>query len=243
MFFRRKSINMLSVKNLGKCYKPRKSEVNWAVKNINFTANSGDVIALLGSSGAGKSTLMALLANISTPTTGFIESMGKTSGNAQLITPIDYLYKGLTTLETLNYFCTLYVLNGRETINAIDNVITQFKLQKFLFEKVGSLSNAKKHRVSLAKAFLTNPDIILLDEPTAGQDIESSYELISLINKIRMLGKVVIISTHNMSEAQQIATRVFILDKGSLICDLNINEFESLSDSLESSYMNRLEEA
>ena len=234
---------MLVANNLGKCFKSRKLGDNWAVKDVNFTANASDVIALIGRNGSGKSTLLQLLANICTPTTGSVGFRNKSSSKAQLITPIDYLYKELTTVETLNYFCTIYALNRKETINAIDDVITHFNLQEFLFKKVGSLSNSMKQRVSLAKAFLTNPDIILFDEPTAGLDIESSYELIGLTNKMRMLGKIVIVATHNMSETQQIATRVLMLAQGSLICDLKINEFEALSDSFESSYMKTLEEA
>lgn len=234
---------MLIAKNLGKCFKSRKLGDKWGVKDVSFTAKPGDVIALLGRNGAGKSTLMRLLANITNPTSGSVNLTGEFNSKVQLLTPAENLYKELTVEETLRYFCALYELNQSAMLKAIDDVVVRFNLRDFFHKKVRSLSTGMKQRVSLAKTFLINPDVIMLDEPTAGLDIESSYKLIDIINKIRGLGKVVIVSTHNMSEAQQVATRVLMLEQGSLICDLKINEFESLSDSLESSYMKKLEEA
>ncbi|GHF84301.1 ABC transporter ATP-binding protein [Thalassotalea marina] len=232
---------MLIAKGVGKCFKSRKTGDKWAVKDVNFTVQPGDMLALLGRNGAGKSTLMKLLAGIISPSTGTIELSGKLQGKVQLLTPAEHLYKELTVFETLDYFCTLYELSREDSAAAIGKVIEQFNLQDFIDKKVGSLSTGMKQRVSLAKTFLIDPPVIMLDEPTAGLDIESSFKLIETINQIRDLGKVIIVSTHNMSEANQIANRVLMLEQGSLVCDLKMQEFESSADSLESAYMNKLE--
>jgi len=232
---------MLKATGLGKCFRSRKTGDKWAVKDVNFSVQPGDVLALLGRNGAGKSTLMKLLAGIISPTTGTIELTGSLKGKVQLLTPAENLYKELTVFETLDYFCTLYELTTQESANAIGKVVEQFNLFEFLDKKVGSLSTGMKQRVSLAKTFLIDPPVIMLDEPTAGLDIESSFKLIETINEISDLGKVIIVSTHNMSEANQIANRVLMLEQGSLVCDLKMHEFESSADSLESAYMNKLE--
>jgi sodium transport system ATP-binding protein len=234
---------MLVAEHLGKCFKTRKEGEVWGVKDINFNIKPGDVVALLGRNGAGKSTLMRLLADIYVPSTGSVSVTGGLSGQVQLLTPAEQLYQELTVSATLEYFCTLYELSGKDAEQAIDNVVNRFRLSPFLHKKVGSLSTGMKQRVSLAKTFLIDPAVIMLDEPTAGLDIESSYKLIETIRQISDLGKIILVSTHNMSEARQIANRVLMLEQGSLICDLKMNEFQALGDSLESSYMSQLETA
>lgn len=232
---------MLTAKQLGKCFKSKRSGDKWAVKDVNFTAKPGDVLALLGRNGAGKSTLMRLLADIYIPSSGSVTLSDSMSGKIQLLTPAEHLYKELTVEETLDYFCSLYGLTGTTAKSAIDDVVARFNLSDFFNKKVGSLSTGMKQRVSLAKTFLTDPSVVMLDEPTAGLDIESSFKLIEIINQISGLGKVIIVSTHNMSEARQIANRVLMIEQGSLICDLKMTEFEELGDSLEASYMKKLE--
>ena len=234
---------MLIAKNLGKCFKSKKTDDKWGVKDVNFVAHGSEVIALLGRNGAGKSTLMKLLAGIINPSSGSVEVKGDHNNLVQLLTPAENLYKELTVQETLEYFSALHELTAEQANAAIRDVVTRFNLEAFFTKKVGSLSTGMKQRVSLAKTFLIDPAVVMLDEPTAGLDIESSYRLIEIINEIRALGKVVIVSTHNMSEAHQIATRVLMLEQGSLLCDLSFKEFGDLGESLESSYMKKLEEA
>jgi ABC-type multidrug transport system ATPase subunit len=233
---------MLTANNLGKRFKVKKSDDKWGVKDVNFTVQSGEVIALLGRNGAGKSTLMKLLANIILPSSGSVSLNVPGNSKVQLLTPAENLYKELSVRETLEYFSALYELKPADAIAAIQDVIQRFNLSAFIDKKVGSLSTGMKQRVSLAKTFLIDPAVIMLDEPTAGLDIESSFTLIEIINEIKSLGKIVIVSTHNMSEAYQIATRVLMLEQGSLLCDLSFQEFSELGDSLESSYMKKLEE-
>ena len=233
---------MLTANNLGKRFKVKKSDDKWGVKDVNFTVQSGEVIALLGRNGAGKSTLMKLLANIILPSSGSVSLNVPGNSKVQLLTPAENLYKELSVRETLEYFSALYELKPADAIATIQDVIQRFNLSAFIDKKVGSLSTGMKQRVSLAKTFLIDPAVIMLDEPTAGLDIESSFTLIEIINEIKSLGKIVIVSTHNMSEAYQIATRVLMLEQGSLLCDLSFQEFSELGDSLESSYMKKLEE-
>lgn len=234
---------MLIAKNLGKCFKSKKADDKWGVKDVNFVAHGSEVIALLGRNGAGKSTLMKLLAGIINPSSGSVEVKGEHNNLVQLLTPAENLYKELTVQETLEYFSALHELTPEQANTAIGDVVARFNLEAFFTKKVGSLSTGMKQRVSLAKTFLIDPAVVMLDEPTAGLDIESSYRLIEIINEIKALGKVVIVSTHNMSEAHQIATRVLMLEQGSLLCDLSFKEFGDLGESLESSYMKKLEEA
>jgi sodium transport system ATP-binding protein len=232
---------MLTANNLGKYFKSKRNGDKWAVKDVNFIAQPGDVLALLGRNGAGKSTLMRLLANIYIPTSGSVNLSAGMNGKVQLLTPAEHLYQELTVEEILEYFCSLYGLEDNATKMAIEAVVTRFNLTDFFNKKVGSLSTGMKQRVSLAKTFLTDPPVIMLDEPTAGLDIESSFKLIEIIKKISSLGKIIIVSTHNMSEARQISNRVLMMEQGSLICDVKMNEFEALGDSLEASYMKKLE--
>lgn len=234
---------MLIAKQLGKRFKANRKQEQWGVKNLNLVANPGDVIALLGRNGAGKSTLMRLLAGIYQPSEGSVEISGNPHGQVQLLTPADNLYQKLTVLETLHYFCDLYEIARSSIESTIDDVTRRFNLASFLDKKVGDLSTGMKQRVSLAKAFLVDPQVIMLDEPPAGLDIESSYKLIEIIQNLSGLGKIIIVSTHNMSEVQQIANRVLMLEQGRLIYDRPMSDFEASGDSLEASYMKTLEAA
>ncbi|BFT32282.1 sodium ABC transporter ATP-binding protein NatA [Alteromonas sp. D210916BOD_24] len=234
---------MLVAKQLGKSFKVNRKNEQWGVKNLNLVAKPGDVIALLGRNGAGKSTLMRLLAGIYQPSEGSVNLTGPANGQVQLLTPADNLYQKLTVLETLHYFCDLYEIQKNNIEPTINDVTQRFNLTSFLNKKVGELSTGMKQRVSLAKAFLVDPQVIMLDEPTAGLDIESSYKLIEIIQNLSGLGKIIIVSTHNMSEVKQIANRVLMLEQGQLIYDKPLFDFEANGDSLEASYMKTLEAA
>lgn len=193
-----------------------------AVNNFNFSAAKGEIIALLGPNGAGKSTLMNMMTGFLAPTTGKIFVDGDNIAEKPLAAKqkIGFLpegsplYPDMSVRMFLNYMAQLRQIKPAEIAHAV----ALAKIENVLNQKIETLSKGYLRRVGFAQSILSNPDILLLDEPTDGLDPNQKEHMRHLISQMGK-DKTILISTHLLEEAETICTRIILLNKGTMVAD------------------------
>ena len=195
-----------------------------AVKNINFKINKGKIIGLLGPNGCGKSTTIGMMLGLIKPTSGSVIINGKNIENNRtnllekmnFISPYIELPKKLTVEENLKVYGRLYgVRNLKEKIN---DLMEKLNLTDFRSRKTGELSSGQKNRVSLAKALINDPEILLLDEPTASLDPDVGDYIRSFIEDFASKkGSTILLASHNMNEVERLCHEVMMMKNGEII--------------------------
>ena len=222
---------MISVKNLNKIY----PDNFYALSNISLDINQGEVFALLGPNGAGKTTLISSVCGLIKQTNGeikvsnfdTIKDYKKTRSLIGLVPQEFPLENYESVLNTVNFSRGLFGKKPDE--NHVKKVLQTLKLWDKKDSPIITLSGGMKRRVLIAKALSHNPKILFLDEPTSGVDIQLRKEMWEMILKLKRSGVTVILTTHYIKEAETIADRIGILNKGELILVENkenlINKF------------------
>ena len=211
--------NSIEVINLSKSYKLKE-----AVKNINFKINENEIVGLLGPNGCGKTTTIAMILGLLKPSCGQVLINGKDIENHRIsllhkmnfISPYIELPKKLTVKQNLIVYGKLYsVQNLSEKIDSLSN---KLRLNKILNSITGELSSGQKNRVSLAKALINDPTVLLLDEPTASLDPETGDFIRTFLEIYKKEKKIsVLLASHNMSEVKRLCNSVLMMKNGSII--------------------------
>jgi ABC-2 type transport system ATP-binding protein len=197
-----------------------------AVEDVSFEVGRSEIVALLGPNGAGKTTTLRMLAGLISPSAGSVAIDGVTlaaSTAAALRTRIGVLtetpglWDRLSVRENLRVYARLYALPAPDT--AIDRSLTQFGLTEYASTPAAELSKGTRQKVALARALLHDPKVLLLDEPTSGLDPEIRRSVRRLLEDRRAAGCSILVSTHNLDEAERIADRVAVLDRRLLALD------------------------
>lgn len=207
----------LQTKNLNKVYGNIK-----AVSDLNFSAHKGEIIALLGPNGAGKSTLMNMITGFLAPTSGkiFVEGLDIAEHAQEAKTKIGFLpegaplYPDMSVLMFLNYMANLRGCNKEDVARAAKLA----NIENVLHQRIETLSKGYLRRVGFAQSILSNPDILLLDEPTDGLDPNQKEHMRQLIFAMGK-DKTILISTHLLDEAESICNRIILLNKGQIMAD------------------------
>ena len=198
-----------------------------AVKDISFQVEPGEIFGLLGPNGAGKTTTIRCLCTLTTPDAGKVE----VSGISAIAQPrlarqrLGYvaqevaLDKVLTGRELLQLQAALYHLPNAAAKKRIEEVINLLGLEEYADKKTGTYSGGLKRRIDLAAGLLHQPDVLVLDEPTVGLDIESRFVVWDLLRKLREAGTTVLITSHYLEEIDALANRVAIIDRGVVIAE------------------------
>ena len=212
--------NSIEVINLSKSYKSKQ-----AVKNISFKINENEIVGLLGPNGCGKTTTIGMMLGLLKPTNGqvLINGMDIEKNKISLlhkmnfISPYIELPKKLTVRQNLVVYGKLYnVINLNEQIDYLSN---KLRLNKLLKNVTGELSSGQKNRVSLAKALINNPAVLLLDEPTASLDPETGDFVRTFLENYKKENKIsVLLASHNMDEVKRLCSSVLMM-KGGVIVD------------------------
>ena len=209
----------ININNLNKKYKNI-----LAVKNLNFKISKGQTIGLLGPNGCGKSTTIGMLLGLIKPTTGnvIINGQNMESNRTNLlqkmnfISPYIELPKKLTIEENLKVYGRMYGVKNLE--NKVIELMKMLNLVEFKKKKTGELSSGQKNRVSLAKALINDPDILLLDEPTASLDPDVSDYVRGIIENFASKKNItILIASHNMNEVERLCDEVMMMKKGEII--------------------------
>ena len=210
---------IISIKNLNKTYESGFQ----ALKDINLDINKGEIIALLGPNGAGKTTLISTICGIVTPTEGTITIDGfdieKDYREARAMIGLVPQELTIETFETVNNVLEFSRgLFGKKKDSAhIEKVLKSLSLWDKKDDRLMTLSGGMKRRVLIGKALAHEPDILFLDEPTAGVDVELRKEMWGTIRELKESGVTVILTTHYIDEAEEMADRIGVINHGQII--------------------------
>lgn len=211
--------------SLEKRYKDKKRGIIEAVKGVSFEAHAGEIFGLLGPNGAGKTTTLRILATILKPSGGTAtlaghdvvkdpdsvrRSLGFMSGDTGL-------YARLSAREMIAYFGQLYGLEGDELKRRVEVTKEYLDMDDFFEGRCGKLSTGQKQKVSIARTIVHDPPVLILDEPTSGLDVLASRNIVNFIRKAHDDGKCIILSTHDMGEAERMCDRIGIIHNGLLV--------------------------
>jgi len=199
-----------------------------AVDTISFAVESGEIVGFLGPNGAGKTTTIQMLLGTLRPTEGTIVYFGKNFADERVAilkkvgyaSGYDKLPARLTIIENLDVVGRMYGLASRTRSQQIERLLKQFDLFALRNRQTGSLSAGQATRVLLAKAFIANPEIVLLDEPTASLDPDIAHEVRQFILAQRdERGTSILITSHNMDEVTELCDRVLVLKQGRILAN------------------------
>ena len=208
-----------------------------AVNEIDFTVREGEVVGLLGPNGSGKSTTVKMILGLLYPTAGQLTVLGKapraveTKREIGYLPEESYLYKYLTAEETLDFFGALFNLSAAERRNRIDQLLDMVGLAHARHRRVGEFSKGMARRIGLAQAMINDPSLLIFDEPTSGLDPLGCREVKDLIMELKKRGKTVLITSHLLSDVEDICDRVVILYGGKVRAQGSLNELLTVSDS------------
>ncbi|MSQ80772.1 MAG: ABC transporter ATP-binding protein [Candidatus Methylopumilus sp.] len=195
-----------------------------ALKGINLTIEEGEFFALLGPNGAGKSTLINILAGLMKSSSGSIKVMGhdviKNYQDARRslgIVPQELVFDPFFNVREMLRFQAGYFGKGRENDNWIDEIIEGLDLQDKTNTNMRMLSGGMKRRALIAQALVHKPPVIVLDEPTAGVDVELRKKLWQFIKKLNQKGHTIVLTTHYLEEAETLCSRVAMMDQGQVV--------------------------
>ncbi|MDN4504416.1 ABC transporter ATP-binding protein [Alteromonadaceae bacterium BrNp21-10] len=210
---------IISISNLNKVY----DSGFQALKNINLEIKKGEIFALLGPNGAGKTTLISTICGIVNPSDGLITAAGHNvvsdfrAARAQIgLVPQEISTDAFETVEnTVTFSRGLF---GKPANPAyIEKILKQLSLWDKRHSKIMALSGGMKRRVMIAKALSHEPTILFLDEPTAGVDVELRRDMWEMVRELRELGATIILTTHYIEEAEEMADRIGVINKGEIV--------------------------
>lgn len=193
-----------------------------AVNHLNISVEEGSLTAILGPNGAGKTTAMAMLTGLLKPTSGEVAIAKYTK--VSMVFQQSILDDNLTVKENLMIRRGLYKDCSKEHVNQL---IEQIELSKFVNQKYGSLSGGQRRRVDIARALINQPDVLFLDEPTTGLDIQTRKAIWALLHSLQKTRHLtIILTTHYLEEADH-ANEVYIIDHGNVIAEGSANEIKT----------------
>lgn len=191
-----------------------------AVRNLNLSIRSGEVVALLGPNGAGKTTTIDMILGLSKPTSGEVRVFAMTPnmairrGLVSAVMQNGGLLKDLTVRETVQYASRLFVKS-----KAIDEVMERAGIAEISNRFVAKCSGGEQQRLRFAMALLSDPELIILDEPTQGMDVEGRHEFWQAIRHDASLGRTILFATHYLQEADSYSDRIVLIRKGEIVAD------------------------
>ncbi|CAF2548505.1 unnamed protein product [Rotaria sp. Silwood2] len=230
--------SVILVRDVVKRFKKRKEKsfqrrIFTAVNHLNFHVAKRSCFGLLGANGAGKTTTFRMLINDLKPTSGEIIINGKDINKMKRDLEIgfcpqfDWLINNLTVIETLYLFARLKGLKWSEVSQICDDMIELFGLDVYETQKIQNLSGGNKRKVSAALAFMANPALVFLDEPTTGLDAAAKRKLWDVIRAARDAGLTIILTSHSMEECEALCTKIGIMKLGQFMCLGNLQRLKN----------------
>jgi ABC-2 type transport system ATP-binding protein/sodium transport system ATP-binding protein len=214
---------MIAIHELSKRFYSGGSPVQ-AVNRLSFVVPSGEVYGLLGPNGAGKTTTIRMIVGLLRPDDGYAEVAGfrtsaapdEVKSRVGLVSANDGVYPWLSVREMLLFFADLYGVPPQQARDNLRSLSELFALNSLLDRRCAVLSTGQRQRVTLARALMHTPPVMLLDEPTRGLDVLGSQVVVDYVRGLRDQGKAVIVSTHRLDEAERLCDRFGLLHQGEL---------------------------
>lgn len=231
---------MLEIKNLVKKY-----DEKVAVDNISLTIPKGSFFGLLGPNGAGKSTTIHCITGIAQPTIGQILVDGtdvvadyKLARTKVGLSPQEFNVDIFTPVEQLvDYMGGYYGIPKDERMRRIDELMDRFDLKDYRHQGFQKLSGGLKRRAMLARALIHTPDLLILDEPTAGVDVEQRHDLWEYLKEMNERGKTIILTSHYLEEIQYLCNEIAIINNGKIVASGSKEDFMKDGKSVEETYL------
>lgn len=203
-----------------------------AIRDISFEAPPGEVTALIGPNGSGKTTLMLIMASLLAPDVGTVRVAGfdPVTHSAEVRSRVGWMpdtlgmWESLTALEVLRTVGALYGMSAADRSRRADELLVAVKLTEFGQQPARVLSRGQQQRLSLARALIHDPEVLLLDEPASGLDPGSRVELRSLLRSLAESGKTVVVSSHVLSELDEIVDRAVFVSRGQSVKSQTLDE-------------------
>lgn len=239
-------MHKLEVVKVYKKYK--KKEV---LSDVTFSLMPGDVLGIIGENGAGKSTLISMLVTLLKPESGdilyegcsIVKKPNTVRGKIGYVPQEIALYEDLTGLENLKFWMRTYHLKIDDMAEQLDNIIRIIGLSDIeLNSKVKTYSGGMKRRINIGVALLSNPDIIVMDEPTVGIDIVSKQYILDVIKELNKQGRTIIYSSHYMDEIEYVCNKICLLSKGQVVDFATFDDIintKSKYDNLKEYYLSK----
>jgi len=235
----------IQIKELSKRYKS--AEFNSLTK-LSFDINSNDIFGIFGPNGAGKTTLISIACGVIDASEGSL-SYYMDSNKIELnkfkeiagYVPQEYaFYQELTPIQNLEYFGAFYNLTQKEIKKNTQEILTKLGLIKVANHKINTFSGGMKRRVNLAIGMIHKPQILFLDEPTVGVDVQSKNAILKFLKELNKQGTTIIYTSHMMSEAEQFCNNIALIDQGKLIAQDSIENLLSAykQNDLETLFIN-----
>lgn len=202
---------MLDIHNISKSYKGK-----FALENVSLHLKKGSCFGLIGPNGAGKSTLMKIIPGIITSDNGMIR-MKNTSRQIGYVPQELCLEETLSAQQNLHFFGKVSGLKRSTLREKVIDVLSVIGLSEHATDKIETFSGGMKRRLNIGCALMSEPDLIVLDEPTVGIDPESRQDILQLVNQMKQENKTIIYSTHYMEEAEKVCDEVAFLNHGKVI--------------------------
>ncbi len=206
-----------------------------AVDQISLEVNSGEVLALLGPNGAGKTTTMRMLTSVIRPTSGWARVAGYdiltqpegVRSSVGMLTEQHGLYGRMSAVEYLDFFGQIYHMQPDMRRSRTGELLEQFGLWDDRKRKIGEYSKGMRQKLALARALYHNPPVLLMDEPTSAMDPESARLVRDAIHGLRSANRAIIICTHNLAEAEELAGKIAIINHGRIIITGGVEQLKT----------------
>ena len=225
---------MISIHHLTKSFKSGRRTI-LAVDDVSFDVGPSEVYGLLGPNGAGKTTMMRMILGLLKPDQGFAEIDGHRSDQQPddvkrqvgFVSASAGVYQWLTGREMLSFFGEVYGLSQTEIDTRITELSEILDLSEFLNQGCATLSTGQKQRLSLARALIHDPPVMILDEPTLGLDVVGSQVIFNYIDILKERNKAIILCTHRLEQAQRVCTRFGLMHQGKQVLQGTMTELRS----------------
>lgn len=232
-------MNAIETKNLSKHFRISLRRKIVGLDQLNFRVCKNEVYGLLGPNGSGKSTTLKLILGLFQPTEGEATIFGVSANRVAsrihvgFLPENPYFYRYLTGKETIRFFGRLCGMQGKMLGDKIDELLKLVGLEMHGHRRLATYSKGMLQRIGLAQALVHDPQLLLLDEPTAGVDPIGSIEIRNLILKLKQMGKTVLLCSHLLDQVQDVCDRIGILHYGKMILEGNVKDLLAQKDQFQ----------
>src|ERR1700693_395231 len=215
---------MIQVENLTKSFRDLRRGLVHAVDRVSFEARAGEIFGLLGPNGAGKTTTMRILCTVLRPTGGtarvagydVLTQAGQVRQHIGFMSANTAVYDRMSAWEMVGYFGRRYGMSEERLAQRLDEVFTMLQMNDFRDMLGAKMSTGMRQKVSIARAIVHDPPVLIFDEPTAGLDVLVARAVLHNIEQLRAMGKCILFSTHIMREVERLCDRVAIVSRGQI---------------------------